>query len=125
MEARLGSSACPSGLAAVGKTPTLKRSAVDKRASRSTKSAAVSDPTTKLIETAVAAAGGEEALAEYLHITPMLLRQYQDGQRSMPDFLFLRTVDLILATLRTAKERKQPESSDKPGSSGDVTPRAA
>lgn len=84
----------------------------------------MSDATGKLIEAAAAAAGGDEQLATYLNIEPLLLLAYYQGRRPMPDFLFLRAVDLILASLAKPSKPEESEPPEKP-LPPDLTRRAA
>jgi hypothetical protein len=82
----------------------------------------MSDPVSHLLVAAAELAGGAEALARYLHISPKTLRLYIDGERRLPDFLLLRTVDLVLAggPQPSKEQAEQPEAT-----ASQPTPRAA
>ena len=56
----------------------------------------MSEATARLLETAAEILGGDEALARYLNIGELLMRAYLEGRRPLPDFLLLRTVDIVL-----------------------------
>jgi hypothetical protein len=56
----------------------------------------MSDATVRLLQTAAEILGGEEALARHLNIGTLLMRAYLEGRRPLPDFLLLRTVDVVL-----------------------------
>jgi hypothetical protein len=53
--------------------------------------------TLELLKAAAEVAGGDNALARALGITPTVLGRYMDGSRPLPDALLLRAVDIILA----------------------------
>ena len=56
----------------------------------------MSDATVRLLRAAGEILGGEEALARHLNIGTLLMRAYLEGRRPLPDFLLLRTVDVVL-----------------------------
>ena len=56
----------------------------------------MSDVTVRLLQTAAEILGGEGALARHLNIGTLLMRAYLEGRRPLPDFLLLRTVDVVL-----------------------------
>ena len=68
--------------------------------------AAMGDATVRLLEAAAEIVGGEAALAKHLHIGEALLRAYLEARQPLPDFLLLRTVDLVLDDIN----RPQPVS---------------
>jgi hypothetical protein len=61
----------------------------------------VSGATARLLEAAAQIAGGEQRLAEHLHIGEVLLRAYLEDRRPLPDSLLLKVVDLVLANMES------------------------
>lgn len=58
----------------------------------------ISTPTTvKLLEAACEVVGGAETLAGCLGIGESLLAKFMSGSRPLPESLFLRAVDIVLA----------------------------
>jgi len=58
--------------------------------------AEMSQATARLLQAAAGIVGGEAALAKELNIGETLMRAYIQQRRPLPDFLLLRTVDLVL-----------------------------
>jgi len=56
----------------------------------------MSQATVRLLQAASDIVGGQGALAEHLNITDLLLQAYIEERRPLPDFLLLRTVDIVL-----------------------------
>lgn len=56
----------------------------------------MSATTVRLLRAASEIVGGDRALAERLEIGEMLLSKFMDDSQVLPDWLLLRTVDIIL-----------------------------
>jgi len=66
----------------------------------------------RALANAVQAAGGEEALREYLNVNDVTLRTWLTGLKPIPENVFLRLIDLLLDPPRNTSAL--PQGGDSP-----------
>lgn len=69
----------------------------------------------RALDNAVQAAGGEEALRDYLQVNETTLRTWLTGLKPIPEQVFLKVIDLLLdqAALPARAPSQGTESSEK------------